>query len=315
MRDIFHSERFQGNLNRKNYFEGWYFKMVSSNGNHVTAVIPGVSLSEESPHAFIQIISTDMQKTLYFTFPLDQFSYSRKDFHIQIANSSFSSDHLHLDISQDGKTITGDLSFIGHALLPKSLLNPSIMGPFAYLPKMECNHGIVSMRHQVLGSLSIGGKKSLFDDGTGYIEKDWGTSFPSSWVWLHTNTAGDSDFSFLLSYATIPVTKKRGFNGLICFLMTDNGLYRFATYNRSKVSRFEVDKERVAITLKRKNLILDVDAVCSSSGILQSPVKGNMERAITESITSIISLSLKNRDGDTLFSVKGSSGGYEVSGF
>jgi hypothetical protein len=49
---IFHPEIFQGSLNGKNYFEGWYFKHVSENADDAFAVIPGISLSDDT-HAFI----------------------------------------------------------------------------------------------------------------------------------------------------------------------------------------------------------------------------------------------------------------------
>lgn len=39
-------EMFQGNKKKKNYFEGWYFKMVSADDSSIISVIPGVSLSE-----------------------------------------------------------------------------------------------------------------------------------------------------------------------------------------------------------------------------------------------------------------------------
>jgi len=37
---------FQGNLNKKRYFEGWYFKHVSANLDHVYSFIPGVALTK-----------------------------------------------------------------------------------------------------------------------------------------------------------------------------------------------------------------------------------------------------------------------------
>ena len=36
---------FQGNNKKKNYFEGWYFKMVGQDGESIISVIPGIALS------------------------------------------------------------------------------------------------------------------------------------------------------------------------------------------------------------------------------------------------------------------------------
>ena len=43
---------------------------------------------------------------------------------------------------------------------------------------MECYHGIVSMDHTVNGLIEINNEKIDFSEGRGYIEKDWGRSFP-----------------------------------------------------------------------------------------------------------------------------------------
>ena len=52
------------------------------------------------------------------------------------------------------------------------------MGPFSYLSFMECYHGILSMKHSLEGTLSWNGQLIDFTNGIGYLEKDWGSSFP-----------------------------------------------------------------------------------------------------------------------------------------
>ena len=47
------------------------------------------------------------------------------------------------------------------------------MGYFAYIPKMECYHGIVSMNHMVNGVIRINDVDIDFNNGKGYVEKDW----------------------------------------------------------------------------------------------------------------------------------------------
>ena len=46
------------------------------------------------------------------------------------------------------------------------------MGPFAFVPFMECYHGIVSMDHIIQGELEIDGVNIDFSNGRGYLEKD-----------------------------------------------------------------------------------------------------------------------------------------------
>ena len=53
---IFHPAIFQGSLKKKNYFEGWFLKHVTSDGGTVLSIIPGIALNPTDSHAFIQIM-------------------------------------------------------------------------------------------------------------------------------------------------------------------------------------------------------------------------------------------------------------------
>ena len=57
------------------------------------------------------------------------------------------------------------------------------MGPFRFLPGMECSHGVISMGHALEGTLTLNGAVLDFAGGTGYVETDRGRSFPSAYLW------------------------------------------------------------------------------------------------------------------------------------
>ena len=59
------------------------------------------------------------------------------------------------------------------------MTRPGVMGPFSFVPFMECYHGVVNIDHKISGSLMINNEEIDFTDGYGYIEKDWGKSFPN----------------------------------------------------------------------------------------------------------------------------------------
>ena len=46
---IFHPEQFQGWNRNRNYFEGWYFKIVNEDETKAFAIIPGTSTSVNTP--------------------------------------------------------------------------------------------------------------------------------------------------------------------------------------------------------------------------------------------------------------------------
>ncbi|MBE0675541.1 MAG: hypothetical protein IH591_12850, partial [Bacteroidales bacterium] len=262
---IFHPEVFQGSLKRKNYFEGWYFKNVSASLGSAVAIIPGISLSDDR-HSFVQFIDGINRKTAYFRYPVDEFAFSKKKLEIRVGNSSFSDNSVTLDLANSNMRIEGMLSYDGQIRLPKSLLTPGIMGWYSYIPTMECNHGVVSVNHNITGSLSINGTATDFSGGTGYIEKDWGISFPESWVWLQCNNFSTPATSLMISIAKIP-WKGHFFIGLISFLHYQGRVELFATYNGSKViSLKQINRNLTEIVISRGRKILTVRITKSGSG-------------------------------------------------
>lgn len=231
---------FQGNIHKKNYFEGWYYKLVSADGNCSVAFIPGISLNSEHAHAFVQVFvsyhNNGILKTIYAEYDKNVFVTNDAPFEVNIQNNSFSEHQLNVSIATDELHIEGKISFLNNTKIETSWLSPSIMGFFGYFTFMECYHGIVSMGHALQGKLMIDGKTIDFDGGKGYIEKDWGTSFPQQYVWMQSNHFANKQTSFMFSEAIIPF-KVFKFNGLIINLVVDGKEYRFATYNGAKVRK------------------------------------------------------------------------------
>lgn len=72
------------------------------------------------------------------------------------------------------------------------------MGPFSYIPFMECNHAILSMKSKTNGQIKINNNKINFHNDIAYIEKDWGTSFPKSHIWCQANNFQNKTASFMI---------------------------------------------------------------------------------------------------------------------
>jgi tocopherol cyclase len=181
IRKIFHPPEFQGNLKKKNYFEGWYLKHVSNDLNHSLSFIPGISLSKD-PHSFIQILNGSSGESYYIRYDLKDFSSEPGRFAIRIGESFFSDHFSEINIISEGINTSGKIEYRNTLPYPVTFINPGIMGWYSYVPFMECKHGVVSMSHQLSGELKMNGQRINFNDGKGYIEKDWGTSFPESWI-------------------------------------------------------------------------------------------------------------------------------------
>lgn len=307
---------FQGNRKKRNYFEGWYFKMVAPDGRAILSVIPGISLSEDgqTQHAFIQIINGITTETSYHRFPIEAFSYSRKTFAVRIGANYFSPDSLHLQIQDDSTTVQGTVTM--HETTPYRsgrLLNPGIMGWYRFVPFMECYHGVVSLTHGLSGGLSVNGEPHDFTDGRGYIEKDWGSSMPSAWIWMQSNNFSHPNSSLMLSIADIPWLGK-SFTGYLGFLYHEGEIYHFATYRRTKLQLDVVSDRELQIRIDNPKHSILLQVTASNTGLLQAPVAGAMDRRIPESIDARIALTLLDQQGNVLLQDSTRIAGLEMVG-
>jgi tocopherol cyclase len=308
---IFKPEVFQGSLNRKAYFEGWYFKHVSKDLKQVYAFIPGISINGKDKHAFIQIINGITGKTNYISYPIDSFKWTKDKFSVQIGQSSFSEYGIDLNIDDPAISIQGKLSYSGNIPYPQKMLAPGIMGWYSFVPFMECYHGVVSVDHAIQGILSIDDQSINFSDGNGYIEKDWGRSFPECWVWLQTNSFSDQRSSLFVSVAKIPWLG-RFFIGFIAFLYVNDRFYTFSTYNSSKLEVLKRDGNQIEIQLTGPQGTLKVLTIISNAGDLVAPVMGNMNRMIKESIDSKVTYELIDKNNKGIAKGKSDRAGLEV---
>jgi hypothetical protein len=303
---------FQGNLRKRNYFEGWYYKQVSANQDNVLSFIPGVSLVKKDQHAFIQVIDGVKGETWYFRYPLESFHYHSSEYLCKIGDSVFYRDGLTLNIDQDGHLVKGELSFTDPVEFPSTVFNPGIMGWYSFVPRMECKHGIVSVDHGIEGSLERDGKKVDFSGGRGYIEKDWGTSFPAEWLWLQCNNFENTRTSLMLSVARIPWMSSF-FMGHICFLYTGGEFYRFASYNGSNIISIDQKMNSLRVTLERKNQKLEIEMELKKSGLLKAPAHGVMDRVIKESVDSSVSFRFQKGEDLPVLESRGVHAGLEVT--
>ena len=295
MKKIFNPILFQGHINKSNYFEGWYYKQVSLSSGKTVCFIPGISLSQSDPHAFVQAIISPPVETFYFRYPLSLFSFSNNPFSVKIAENAFFNDGFNVFLENRNNLIKGKVHFSKLTPLKKSILFPNIMGPFAYLPGIKCNHGVISLNHNVSGIISYNENIIAFKDDKGYLEKDWGVSFPEQYIWMQANSFPDKKTSFMLSIASVPFLKT-SFKGLISVLNINDCQYRFASYNSSKVTSISIFDNEIAVKIKKGSLSLDISASGCEKGVLKSPVNGSMKGEIKESPGGKIKIVLKDNN-------------------
>lgn len=271
---------FYGEGKKSSYFEGWYFKQTCEMGN--IAFIPAFHVNKKgNPSASLQILSD--QEGFNIKYPIEDFYARKNKFLVKIDQNQFSDKGCKLDIKMRDLQIKGELVY-------KDVIPPKydIMGPFKYVPFMECRHKVVSLQHQVSGQILFNGKKYKFEGGPGYIEGDRGTSFPQGYFWTQCTL---DDVSLMVSIAEIPFLGK-AFMGSVGFVYMNGTEYRLATYLGVRLLCVEKNK----IHLKQGELQLEIFLIEENPKALSAPQEGDMGRTIHESPSCTVRYRIKIED-------------------
>jgi hypothetical protein len=316
LRGVLHPEIYHGFGRKAPYFEGWYFKLVDSSRNRRLAIIPGIFIAEGDSggnHAFIQILDGTTGRASYHEYPSDLFIPHPEKFDVQVGNSHFTSESISLDINTSEGRVQGEIRFQSRTLFPSNLWMPGIMGPFAWIPAMECYHGLISLDHALEGSLMVDGEAWVFDGGRGYIEKDWGTNFPSAYIWMQSNHFTTLTTCLSASVAMIPLYGLK-FPGFIIALWHDNKLYRWATYTGAKIKQLVLSDSHVMWKVSGGGYTLMMEAERASGGLLKAPIRTEMHKRVDETMQSTVKITLMTQDGRTILEDLGDCTALEVHG-
>jgi hypothetical protein len=296
---------------KRKFFEGWYYKVVSKDEQSAFAFIPGIAMDGDGKkQAFIQVLDGKNLTAAYHKYPFNAFIASPEMHDVTIGDSRFKLAKIEIDLPE----IKGILHFEEQFPWPSTWFSPGIMGPFSFVPFIQCYHGILSMDHAIRGTLEMNGKVIDFDGGRGYIEKDWGHSFPEGYIWMQSNHFKNEGVSIKCSVAKIPWLWS-SFVGFIAGALIDGKLYRFTTYNSTKLKLCKVSAEVVLIRLENKKHRLEITAHRAVATELAAPIGGFMDARIEESMNARIEVVLTDKKTNSiLFADTGRNAGLEVAG-
>ena len=294
---LFRPELFQGSRRKRRYFEGWYFKQVSPDGK-AWSFIPGVSMDAEGRRkAFVQAIDGSAGTTGWYEFPFEAFRWDRRALDIRVGDSRFSMEGIELDLDGPDGRVSASLRFGPAARFPSLPWRPGIMGPYSFVPFMECSHGLVSLDHRTDGRVEVKGRVISMDGGRGYIEKDWGSSMPSAWIWCQSNSFPEPGLSFMFSLADIPWMGGR-FPGFLCAaLLPGQGVRVWACWIGARIARLEAGDRAISAAIRRRDETLELRMERGRGGLLRAPTSGAMDRRIAESVDAILSVRLRDSQG------------------
>ena len=299
-------EVFQGWGKTSKYFEGWYFKLVSADQRQAIALIPGVSYAESGQHAFVQVMDGTKISTDYHRFEVDQFVPRLDRFGLTLDQNYFSSEVVKVNLPQ----LQGEIQMTNPVTWHGSLTSPGIMGWYSFVPFMQCYHGLVSINHELTGQLELNGTSIDFTGGKGYIEKDWGSSFPKSWIWTQCNHFDSESLSVMASVAHIPWLSS-SFIGFLALVWDGEKIKIFTTYTGARM-KAKVQEEQVLLSFRDRQSRLEIKAKMAPGVNLVSPVVGEMVGKINESLQAGHEIEYHKETGEIL-RARGKNAGLEVA--
>ena len=275
----------------KKHFRGWYYRCQSD--AQTLAIIP--SIHETLGNAFYNIQIITDTNTFHTSFPFS--APNRNSREIYIGKNRFDNRGITLDIQTPELQASGVLRF--GSFTP---IKYDIMGPFRYIPFLECKHGVFSMKHTVDGDLIINGKSYLFANSVGYLEGDCGCSFPREYAWTQCFFP---EGSLMLSVADVPLGGTH-ITGIIGIILLDGKEYRLATYLGAKA----VSIENEEIIVRQGNRTLTAKRLDTPGHPLQAPACGSMIRTIYEH-PSCKAYYRFEEDGHTLLELNAKNAAFE----
>ena len=281
--------------------------MVTADESQAIALIPGISHGRDSSHCFIQVMDGTKAESRYHRFDPQSFKPNSNRFRISIEDHTFGKHGVSVDLPE----LQGAIYFKNCVMWRGSVLSPGIMGWYSFVPFMQCYHGLVSIHHDLEGSLTLSGQSFNFDGGKGYIEKDWGRSFPKSWIWTQCNHFDyDHPLSLMASVAHIPWLGSH-FIGFLALIWDGEKIKIFTTYTGAEM-KAHLEEDQVTLSFRDREDQLSIRASMAPGVDLVSPVVGEMVGKINESLQASQSITYRRNDRP-LIEATGTSAGLEVA--
>lgn len=266
------------------FFEGWYFRHQWQ--GRTAAFIPAHHRDAAGVYtASLQILTDDAAHCLEI--PVEDFSITRRPFCVRAGESTFALTGCTIDCPLPQGRLAGRLDYG-----PIAPIRGDIMGPFRYLPGMQCRHSVLSMTHTVSGGLTLDDRPWSGGRGLGYVEGDRGTSFPARYLWTQAHLSGGG--SVMLSVADVPLPLGH-ITGCIGVVWRNGREQRLATYRGVRVLRIGAG----GATVRQGPWTLAVELLESRPTPLRAPSTGAMTRTIHESAACRVRYRL-TKNGETL---------------
>lgn len=284
MLGIIYPAGLRGEFGKNRYFEGWFQKVFSKQHNASFIVIYGYA-TDNAPEkfGFIQVyIPNDGPHILYFR--KDEISCDNANHSIRMGENLLTTESLRIS--------TDDISL--NLNMKNNLPIPTFknsMGYAYYVPTLPCYHSVMNESHYVTGEIQSASQHFQLEHDLGYMEKNWGTSFPKRYCWLQAVNPLDPQTSLLFSQAKIEWIGKT-FTRHVGHLRLDGKKIDLRELRKCTIITKVLDESNHRIQISGRNIMMEIHISFQDKVIFKGPAEGNMSRDIIHHTDALIDVKL-----------------------
>lgn len=287
----------KGNFEKRNFFEGWFHKIYSAEHQTSFVIIYGYSTGHsDDKFGFIQLLIPHKSIEIFY-FPKNEISFNAKLHIMQMGSNILSTKYLKINL----KNICINLNLSDNQ--PISTYKNS-MGYSYFIPTLPCYHSVLNKSHLVSGKINFFDNNYLVKNALGYMEKNWGTSFPENYFWLHAIDSNNPSISLLFSQAEIKWLGKSFIKHLGHLRLNGEEL------DLKTLSHFEVTydlwkEDNPKIILKSKQIKLEIGFDASKKYMFKGPINGKLSRDILHHSDTQIELKIYQNSETKIYKLIG----------
>lgn len=287
----------RGTINRQNFFEGWFQKIYSMEHQASVVIIYGYATQNPPDRfGFIQILVPDEHPQCYY-FPKQEVRMDPTNHIVRMGKNLLSTQEVLISTELFQINLRMSVTYPIRGL-------KNSMGYTYYIPNLPCYHAVLNPAHLVSGSIEYHGKSILLTNERGYLEKNWGTSFPQDYLWLHALDPNDSGVSVLFSYASIEWMGK-SFDKHVGHIR-----FRGIEIDLRELRQVEIQCEKKSpsvygISLISKTVSLVIEVISVKQVMFKGPNYGKLSRDILHHADSKIFVTLTSESHHESFQLIG----------
>ena len=287
----------RGNFEGEKYFEGWFQKVYSTKHKWSFIIIYGYATRNAyEKFGFIQLLLPNENiKIIYF--PKSEISCDPNRHIIRMGNNILTTEiirihssnlYVHLNLSNNQPIRTFKNS----------------MGYMYFIPNLPCYHSVLNTSHVVAGEIIYNDDRYSLYNEIGYLEKNWGTSFPETYFWLHAVDPTNVEVSLLFSRAEIKWLGQK-FIKHVGFFHVDGKQIDLRDLKNFVFSSFMPTPENQILRITSNTISLEISILYRKKVKFKGPAEGQLSRDIHHYTDALIEVSFIQNQKARLFHLVG----------